>query len=110
MALDFLLSELEKGRFKTQDDSEAGDEGGNGNGRNDGNGSEDPIYDTVNRLREQRPLSVQTVGQYQFIYGVLREEWERKYGMNQERARSVGGEGSRGKFARYGDVEDVFRD
>ena len=109
MALDFLLSELEKGRFSTRETNE--EEGDGVGGKRMESESEDPVYDTVNRLREQRPLSVQTVGQYRFIYDVLRESWEGKYGMKVvERARSVGSEGPKSKVARYGDVEDVFRD
>ncbi|CAK7263921.1 hypothetical protein SEPCBS119000_000726 [Sporothrix epigloea] len=43
--------------------------------------SHDPIYTTVNQLREQRRTMVQAESQYQLIYQVLRKLWEKKYGM-----------------------------
>lgn len=35
---------------------------------------EDMVFDVVDRLREQRMLMVQTEGQYQFLYDVVRDE------------------------------------
>lgn len=37
-------------------------------------GEDDPIYNTVSALREQRMMLVQSVMQYQFLYQVLRDE------------------------------------
>lgn len=106
MALDFLLTELEKGRFKTCEGAASDSEGE----KETKDATEDPIFETVNRLREQRPLSVQTVGQYRFLYDMLKESWEKKYGKKVlERSRSVGSARRPGKVARF-DVEDVFRD
>lgn len=104
MALDFLLTELENGRFKAESDGSDGEKEGK-------DATEDPVFETVNRLREQRPLSVQTVGQYKFLYEMLNESWEKKYGEKVlERSRSVGSAGRPVKVAKYEDVEDVFRD
>ncbi|ODA76036.1 hypothetical protein RJ55_08318 [Drechmeria coniospora] len=40
----------------------------------------DPIYDTVESLRQQRRGMVQGDVQYQFLYSVLRRLWRKKYG------------------------------
>ncbi len=37
----------------------------------------DMIYDVVNNLREQRMTMVQSVAQYQFLYQVIREQFEK---------------------------------
>jgi protein-tyrosine phosphatase len=58
IALDYLLQELEEGKF---DDMV---------GRMD-----DPIFECVKRLREQRMFMVYKPGQYAFIYQILRERW-----------------------------------
>lgn len=42
--------------------------------------NEDPIYDTVNQLREQRMMMVYNEMQLQFIYEVIREQSIRKLG------------------------------
>ena len=60
IALEFLLAQLESGAVK---------EAGNG---------EDMIHDVVHRLREQRMMMVQMENQFQFLYDVLREEFEKK--------------------------------
>ncbi|KAK4124478.1 phosphatases II [Parathielavia appendiculata] len=41
---------------------------------------EDPVFETVDLLREQRRTMVQAEAQYGFIYQVLRKLWEEKYG------------------------------
>ncbi|CAG7918554.1 unnamed protein product [Penicillium olsonii] len=63
IALDHLLGELESGHFL--DMAETGT---------------DPVYDTVNRMREQRMMMVYNEQQMQFIYEVLREQTDRKLG------------------------------
>ncbi|KAI1634533.1 phosphatases II [Biscogniauxia mediterranea] len=44
----------------------------------------DPVFDTVNSLREQRRMMVQQGVQYQFIYQVLRQKWMEKYGITDD--------------------------
>lgn len=63
IALDHLLRELDSGELL---DSKYFDE--------------DPIYDTVNQLREQRMMMVYNEMQLQFIYEVIREQSIRKLG------------------------------
>ncbi|KAI9738226.1 MAG: hypothetical protein M1834_008724 [Cirrosporium novae-zelandiae] len=59
IALDYLLDELRAGSIaKTE-------------------GEADPIFDTVDALREQRMMMVQSEPQYQFIYDVLKEIYEK---------------------------------
>lgn len=84
IALDYLLQELDDGRF---DDMV--------NGEDDETDSEkqnvDPVFETVKRLREQRMYMVYKPGQYAFIYQMLRQRWEaRKKGVQTP---SIGGEG-----------------
>ena len=57
ISLEYLLAELHAGNLV--------------NAKED----DDPIFDTVNRLREQRMMMVQSEVQYQFLYDVLREEF-----------------------------------
>lgn len=97
MALDFLLKELENDHFRAEDWPRPSSNGGVASGSK--TPKEDPIFEIVNRLREQRPLSVQTLSQYKFLYEMLRECWEKKYRTRLPvRARSVG------------DEKDVFTD
>ncbi|POS83708.1 hypothetical protein EPUL_003082 [Erysiphe pulchra] len=58
IALDHLLQELEENKLDVVEDNK------------------DPIFDTVQRLRQQRMGSVNTVQQYALIYQILRERWE----------------------------------
>ena len=58
IALDYLLQELEDGKF----DDMVGK-------------MDDPIFECVKRLREQRMFMVYKPGQFAFIYQVLRERW-----------------------------------
>lgn len=60
IALDFLLQEIIDGST------------GNTEAMND---DSDPVYDTVNSLREQRMMMVQNEAQLNFIYRVLKEKW-----------------------------------
>ncbi|CAL5870377.1 uncharacterized protein PFLUO_LOCUS4613 [Penicillium psychrofluorescens] len=63
IALDHLLRELESGQLLTIMDPEV-----------------DPIFETVNQMREQRMMMVYNEMQMQFIYEVLREQTDRKLG------------------------------
>lgn len=72
MALDFLLRELEEGAFAGQVDPSTGEPWKKG---------DDDVFSTVNTLRMQRALSVQTSIQYKLIYQMLREAFEKKYGV-----------------------------
>ncbi|KAL2256994.1 hypothetical protein VTK26DRAFT_797 [Humicola hyalothermophila] len=59
---------------------------------------EDLIFETVNRLREQRRTMVQADSQYLFLYQVLRKLWLERYG-----SRVAGGEGAqKGRHAGSG--------
>jgi protein-tyrosine phosphatase len=49
-------------------------------GGEEGGAEEDPVFTTVNALREQRRTMVQADAQYHFIYEVLRKLWVDKYG------------------------------
>ena len=73
VALEFLIGELQGGAWEGWDKAK--------------DASEDPVFDTVNQLREQRKTMVQAYEQYVFLYEVLRKMWEEKY-----RAECVGGE------------------
>ena len=59
IALEHLLNELHNGAFPEVHDRR------------------DLIFETVNRLREQRMVMVQTVEQLSFLYGVLKNEYVR---------------------------------
>ena len=61
IALEYLLTQVESGAiFDAKED-------------------EDMIYDVVNCLREQRMLMVQTEGQYQFLYEVIRDQFKERH-------------------------------
>ena len=91
MALDFLLKELDNGRFIAEERPRQSSS--EGSLKVASTPKDDPIFEVVNRLREQRPLSVQTLGQYKFLYEMLRECWEGKYRRSlPARATSVGAE------------------
>uniref|UniRef100_A0A093VET5 Tyrosine-protein phosphatase 2 n=1 Tax=Talaromyces marneffei PM1 TaxID=1077442 RepID=A0A093VET5_TALMA len=63
IALDHLLRELDSGELLSPKSA-----------------NEDPIYETVNQLREQRMMMVYNEMQLQFIYEVIREQSIRKLG------------------------------
>ncbi|KAH7029246.1 protein-tyrosine phosphatase-like protein [Microdochium trichocladiopsis] len=65
VTLDSLMREVESGELEDYDEHH----------------SEDLVFDTVNSLREQRRVMVQSEAQYLFIYQVLREQWFEKYGV-----------------------------
>ena len=72
IALDYLLGELEEGSFHGSDGGEAAGEGESVEG--------DRVAETVNELRKQRMMMVQGEAQFYFLYEILKEMWERKYG------------------------------
>ncbi|GFG25210.1 tyrosine-protein phosphatase 2 [Aspergillus udagawae] len=63
IALDHLLRELESGQLLKVTDQQT-----------------DPVFETVNRMREQRMMMVYNEMQLQFIYEVLREQVDLKLG------------------------------
>ena len=63
IALDHLLNELASGQLLQATDADA-----------------DPVFETVNRLREQRMMMVYNEQQLQLIYEVLREQADLKLG------------------------------
>jgi protein-tyrosine phosphatase len=85
VALEFLIGELQGGAWEGWDDAQ--------------HASPDPVFDTVNQLREQRKTMVQAYEQYTFLYEVLRKMWEEKYN-----AECVGGEHQH--VAKLGDDEE----
>ncbi|KAI9822491.1 MAG: hypothetical protein M1827_000210 [Pycnora praestabilis] len=60
ISFDLLLAELAEGAMATVADDT------------------DPVFDTVNNLREQRMTMVQSDAQFNFIYQVLKEQWIRR--------------------------------
>lgn len=64
VALEFLMGELLGGAWEGWEEEHAG---------------QDPVFETVNQLREQRKTMVQAFEQYAFLYEVLRKLWEEKY-------------------------------
>jgi protein-tyrosine phosphatase len=77
IALEHLVREIDSGDLGRYDEER-------------GTNAPDLVYDTVNKLREQRKLMVQAEPQYIFIYQVLRKQWMEKYGMEDD----IGGERS----------------
>ncbi|KAI5198591.1 hypothetical protein E4T39_06698 [Aureobasidium subglaciale] len=61
IALDFLLAHLSRGNLESVPDDE------------------DPILDTVNAMRKQRMMMVQSEAQFLFLYDVLRLAWLEKH-------------------------------
>ncbi|KAI9833827.1 MAG: hypothetical protein M1826_006350 [Phylliscum demangeonii] len=68
IALDFLLHEIEGKRPEALEP--------------DADADADVVFDTVNSLREQRMMMVQSDAQLGFIYDVLRERWLARHGNN----------------------------
>ncbi|KXJ90221.1 protein-tyrosine phosphatase-like protein [Microdochium bolleyi] len=65
ITLDSLMREVESGDLEDYDEHH----------------TEDLVFDTVNSLREQRRVMVQSEAQYLFIHQVLRQQWFEKYGV-----------------------------
>lgn len=77
IALDHLVKELGSGQLLNVTDPE-----------------EDPVFETVDRMREQRMMMVINPMQFQFIYEVLREQANIKLGKTAESPKSTGDERS----------------
>lgn len=79
IALDHLLQELESGALlKTVDSPE----------------TDDPIFETVNKMREQRMMMVYNEMQLQFIYEVLRERAQMKVGTRDDSSSETNDDGA----------------
>ena len=65
IALDYLLEELERGSL-------------------DADLERDPVFETVDYLREKRPMMVQKKTQYHFIYDALRWRWNDMHGQGED--------------------------
>ncbi|KAJ1325802.1 Protein-tyrosine phosphatase [Microdochium nivale] len=65
ITLDSLMREVESGDLEDYDEHH----------------TEDLVFKTVNSLREQRRVMVQSDAQYHFIHQVLRQQWFEKYGV-----------------------------
>ena len=84
IALDHLLQELEEGKF----DGVAEDE--------------DPVFEAVKRLREQRMFMVYKPIQYAFIYQILRGRWQARMALREKKsAEEDGQEGSAVKKRKF---------
>lgn len=98
IALDHLLQELESGQLLQLADPGA-----------------DPVFDTVNQMREQRMMMVYNEMQFQFIYDVLREQTDIKLGkvgsvrQGREEERAGPGRSSRRKRAFRRSLKRVLR-
>ncbi|KAG6011053.1 hypothetical protein E4U21_000084 [Claviceps maximensis] len=66
ISLEHLMRELRSGAFTRLDHAEQQ--------------QFDPIYDTVDQLRQQRRSMVQSEAQYRFLYDVMRKLWQDEYG------------------------------
>jgi protein-tyrosine phosphatase len=79
IALDYLLSQMYSGAWEkyVSSSSSKGDGKANGTGNYDVAGvvEDDPVAETVDRLRQQRMMMVQGEAQFFFLYEVLKELW-----------------------------------
>lgn len=95
IALDHLLQELESGQLLQVADPEI-----------------DPVFETVNQMREQRMMMVYNEMQMQFIYEVLREQTDIKLGKmpgpNNESPRSQMDEPRSAKLPKLSDQADYL--
>lgn len=89
IALDHLLKELDSGQLLNETDPE-----------------EDPVYETVDRLREQRMMMVINPLQLQFLYEVLREQVNIKLGKTIRSPKSTGDKKSP-KIAKLSNKSDL---
>lgn len=90
IALDHLLCELETGQLLQATDPDI-----------------DPVFETVNQMREQRMMMVYNEMQMQFIYEVLREQIDTKLGKTYHSPGSQDEERS-AKVAKLSDQADYF--
>lgn len=94
IALDHLMEELESGQLLQESDAQF-----------------DPVFETVNQMREQRMMMVYNEMQMQFIYEVLREQTDIKLGKLLPRSdQSLGSqcEPRSAKVAKLNDSADHF--
>ncbi|GJN82817.1 hypothetical protein PLIIFM63780_006362 [Purpureocillium lilacinum] len=91
ICLEHLMRELELGAFDKYDSAIK---------------SEDPIYDAVELLRQQRRGMVQSDNQYQFLYTVMRRLWRERHGIAEDDGYGGGGEPA----AKRLEVADPFTD
>jgi protein-tyrosine phosphatase len=92
IALDHLLRELESGKLLTVTDAQS-----------------DPVFETVNQMREQRMMMVYNDMQLQFVYEVLREQVNKKLGktMDEDPGDSSNGGSQRStKMAKLSNEDD----
>lgn len=89
IALDHLLQELESGQLLQVADPET-----------------DPVFETVNQMREQRMMMVYNEMQMQFIYEVLREQTDIKLGKVSARNESPGGQLDEPRSAKLAKLSD----
>jgi protein-tyrosine phosphatase len=80
IALDYLLSQMYSGAWEKHASSDDASDSANGDGSQPGkvtggDAEDDPVADTVDRLRQQRMMMVQGEAQFFFLYEVLRELW-----------------------------------
>ncbi|XWW99308.1 hypothetical protein V2A60_007317 [Cordyceps javanica] len=83
ICLEHLMRELDAGAFDAVDPNDA---------------DADPVYETVDALRQQRRYMVQSAPQFTFIYQVMRQLWGERYGLCDDEVRggSDGGGGGDG--------------
>lgn len=94
IALDFLLQEFEDGKWDKLVEN------------GDGDGKEvDPIFETVKRLRDQRMSLVYKIGQYEWLYQVLREKWMAKKRIVEKGGTEMPLSGSEESPAKKGKIE-----
>ncbi|KAJ6441153.1 protein-tyrosine phosphatase 2 [Purpureocillium lavendulum] len=91
ICLEHLMRELELGAFDKYDPSTK---------------SADPIFDTVELLRQQRRSMVQSDTQYHFIYTVMRKLWRERHGIPEDDGYDGRGEPA----AKRLEVADPFTD
>jgi protein-tyrosine phosphatase len=94
IALEYLMDELTAGALQPEEGQDADDY--------------DPVFDTVNKLREQRRTMVQADSQYSFIYSVLRQLWGKKHSVATEQSVKIALGEPTAKVAKVGEMEDVF--
>lgn len=77
IALEHLLGELDQGAYDSLDElaKQESDHRPSGELAEKMSTWPDPIFDAVARLREQRPVMVQSQVQFAFIYETVAEEW-----------------------------------
>jgi protein-tyrosine phosphatase len=93
ISLEHLMSELQVGALNPKDGQDTAED--------------DPVFSTVNALREQRTSMVQSEIQYCFIYKVLRRLWEQNHPGTARLGEMSYGEPT-AKVAKHHELDDVF--